>query len=151
MPVESNGTLGIPSITGRPTVVILDHCGFRPMFSINVVSFSRNVVLRGLLFSLNSVPKPRMLSVRTVYVLSSYEADIVKPLMYFFSCSGCHGLADPAGASLKRKIPRGSGNRVPRFRLTKKTNNNTPFKINAKLDASIFSRTVLKERFPPEA
>jgi len=83
--------------------------------------------------------------------LSSYEADIVKPLMYFFSCSGCHGLADPAGASLKRKIPRGSGNRVPRFRLTKKTNNNTPFKINAKLDASIFSRTVLKERFPPEA
>jgi hypothetical protein len=85
------------------------------------------------------------------YVSSSYEADIVKPLMYFFSCSGCHGLADPAGASLKRKIPRGSGNRVPRFRLTKKTNNNTPFKINAKLDASIFSRTVLKERFPPEA
>jgi len=34
---------------------------------------------------------------------------------------------------------------------SKKTNNNTPLKINAKLDASIFSRTVLKERFPPEA
>jgi len=25
-----------------------------------------------------------MLSVRAVYVLSSYEADFVKPLMYFF-------------------------------------------------------------------
>jgi hypothetical protein len=109
------------------------------------------VVLRDPLFSSNVVPKMRILSVRTVYVLRSYEADVVKPLMYFFSCSGCHGLADPAGASLKRKIPRGSGNRVPRFRLTKKTNNNTPLKINAKLDASIFSRTVLKERFPPEA
>src|ERR1700746_1632675 len=41
------------------------------LFSSNVVSFSRNVVLRGLLFSLNSVLKPRMLSVRAVYVLSS--------------------------------------------------------------------------------
>src|SRR5208337_4834170 len=41
------------------------------LFSNNVVSFSRNVVLRELLFSLNSVSKPRMLSVRTVYVLSS--------------------------------------------------------------------------------
>jgi len=51
------------------------------LFSINVVSFSRNVVLRDLLFSLNSVSKPRMLSVRTVYVLSSYEVDVVKPLM----------------------------------------------------------------------
>jgi len=121
------------------------------LFSNNVVSFSRNVVLSGPSFSLNVVWKRAMFSVRADYVLSSYEADIVKPLMYFFSCSGCHGLADPAGASLKRKIPRGSGNRVPRFRLTKKTNNNTPFKINAKLDASIFSRTVLKERFPPEA
>ena len=42
------------------------------------------------------------------YVLSSYEADVVKPLIYFFY-SGCHGeLAGPVGASLKRKIPRGS-------------------------------------------
>ena len=41
------------------------------LFSTNVVSFSRNVVLRGLLFSLNSVSKPRMLSVRADYVLSS--------------------------------------------------------------------------------
>jgi len=40
------------------------------LFSSNVVSFSRNVVLRGLLFSLNSVLKPRMLSVRADYVLS---------------------------------------------------------------------------------
>ena len=54
------------------------------LFSLNVVSFSRDVVLRVLLFSLNSVLKPRMLSVRADYVLSSYEADIVKPLMYFF-------------------------------------------------------------------
>jgi hypothetical protein len=41
------------------------------LFSINVVSFSRNVVLRDPLFSLNSVSKLRMLSVRAVYVLSS--------------------------------------------------------------------------------
>ena len=41
------------------------------LFSINVVSFSRNVVLRRLLFSRNSVSKPRMLSVRADYVLSS--------------------------------------------------------------------------------
>jgi hypothetical protein len=54
------------------------------LFSINVVSFSRNVVLRGLLFSRNSVSNPRMLSVRAVYVLSSYEADVVKPLIKFF-------------------------------------------------------------------
>jgi hypothetical protein len=60
------------------------------LFSNNVVSFSRNVVLGELLFSLNSVPKPRMLSVRGVYVLSSYEADVVKALMQIFY-SGCHG------------------------------------------------------------
>src|ERR1700730_996500 len=41
------------------------------LFSNNVVSFSRNVVLRVLLFSLNSVLKPRMLSVRADYVLNS--------------------------------------------------------------------------------
>ena len=40
--------------------------------SINVVSFSRNVVLSGLSFSLNSVSQPRMLLVRAVYVLSGY-------------------------------------------------------------------------------
>jgi hypothetical protein len=33
------------------------------LFSLNVVSFSRNLVLRGSLFSLNSVSNPRMLSV----------------------------------------------------------------------------------------
>jgi hypothetical protein len=54
------------------------------LFSINVVSFSRNVVLRGLLFSLKVVWKRAMFSVRGDYVLSSYEADFVKPLMYFF-------------------------------------------------------------------
>src|SRR5208282_6836666 len=48
------------------------------LFSINVVSFSRNVVLRGLLFSLNSVSKPRMLSVRTVYVFSSLHLTCFK-------------------------------------------------------------------------
>ena len=41
------------------------------LFSINVVSFSRNVVLKAPLFSLNLVPKTPMLSVRTVYVLGS--------------------------------------------------------------------------------
>jgi len=40
-------------------------------FSPNVVSFSPNVVLRDPLFSLNVVSKPRMLSVRGNYVLSS--------------------------------------------------------------------------------
>src|SRR5438093_1029305 len=43
------------------------------LFSNNVVSFSRNVVLRGLLFSINLVSKPRMLSVRGDYVLSSLQ------------------------------------------------------------------------------
>src|SRR6516165_9865837 len=42
-------------------------------FSPNVVSFSPNVVLRDPLFSLNSVSKPRMLSVRGNYVLSSLQ------------------------------------------------------------------------------
>src|SRR5260370_26914592 len=41
------------------------------LFSNNVVSFSRNVVLRDHLFSVNLVSKPRMLSVRGDYVLSS--------------------------------------------------------------------------------
>src|SRR5271165_3545101 len=41
------------------------------LLSNNVVSFSRNVVLSDPLFSLNSVSKPRMLSVRADYVLSS--------------------------------------------------------------------------------
>jgi hypothetical protein len=54
------------------------------LFSINVVSFSRNVVLRGLLFSNNVFWKRAMLLVRADYVLSSYEADVVKPLMCFF-------------------------------------------------------------------
>src|SRR5271166_4559332 len=42
-------------------------------FPNNVVSFSRNVVLRDHLFLLNSVSKPRMLSVRAVYVLSPLQ------------------------------------------------------------------------------
>jgi hypothetical protein len=41
------------------------------LFSINVVSFSRNVVLRGLLFSNNVFWKRAMLLVRADYVLSS--------------------------------------------------------------------------------
>jgi hypothetical protein len=43
------------------------------------------VVLRGLSFSINVVWKGAMLSVTAAYVLSSYEADVVKPLMCFFS------------------------------------------------------------------
>jgi hypothetical protein len=50
------------------------------LFSINVVSFSRNVVLRDPLFSLNSVSNPRMLSVRTVYVLSSLQLAAMKAI-----------------------------------------------------------------------
>jgi hypothetical protein len=46
------------------------------LFSNNVVSFSRNVVLSGPLFSLNLVLKSRILSVRTVYVLSSLQVEI---------------------------------------------------------------------------
>jgi hypothetical protein len=61
------------------------------LFSLNVVSFSRDVVLRVLLFSLNSVLKPRMLSVRADYVLSSLQlgsatrAPKRKPTLTFFS------------------------------------------------------------------
>jgi hypothetical protein len=59
-----------------------------------------------------------MLSVRADYVLSSYEADVVKPLMCFFY------EAAPVAASRLAVLPeqaqieksqRGSGNRVPRF------------------------------------
>jgi hypothetical protein len=41
-------------------------------------------------------------AVRADYVLSSYEADVVKPLMHFL-VYWLPGLADPAGASLKQK------------------------------------------------
>jgi hypothetical protein len=51
------------------------------LFSNNVVSFSRNVVLRGFLFSLNVVPKPRMLSVRSDYVLSSLHLGIMESII----------------------------------------------------------------------
>ena len=43
------------------------------LISSNVVSFSPNVVLRDPLFSLNSVSKPRMLSVSADYVLSPLQ------------------------------------------------------------------------------
>ena len=43
------------------------------LFSNNVVSFSRNVVLTGPSFSPNVVRKRAMLSVRADYVLSSYS------------------------------------------------------------------------------
>jgi hypothetical protein len=50
------------------------------LFSNNVVSFSRNVVLRDYLFSVNVVRKSRMLSVRAVYVLSSLQVGtVLKP------------------------------------------------------------------------
>jgi hypothetical protein len=60
------------------------------------------------------------------------------------------GVGRSCRSKLKAKNPKGFEERVRQFRLAKKTNNNT-LKIDAKLDASIFSRTVLKERFPPEA
>jgi hypothetical protein len=46
-------------------------------FSSNVVSFSRNVVLSGLSFSVNLIPKPRMLSVRGDYVLRALHLAFV--------------------------------------------------------------------------
>src|SRR5438132_9367217 len=64
------------------------------LFSNNVVSFSRNVVLRDHLFSVNLVSKPRMLSVRGDYVLSSLQLVCThfrgKPTSaaYFFASSG---------------------------------------------------------------
>ena len=48
------------------------------LFSNNVVSFSRNVVLSGRLFSHNVVRKSRMLSVRTDYVLSSLNLAVAQ-------------------------------------------------------------------------
>src|SRR5208337_3926095 len=48
------------------------------LFSNNVVSFSSNVVLSDPLFSLNSVWKPRMLSVRADYVLSSLQLSMLR-------------------------------------------------------------------------
>ena len=46
-------------------------CDVIGQFSINVVTISLNVLLRDLLFSLNMVSKPRMLSVSADYVLGS--------------------------------------------------------------------------------
>ena len=51
------------------------------LFSNNVVSFSSNVVLRDHLFSLNSVSKPRMFSIRAVYVLSSLQLSKIPKLL----------------------------------------------------------------------
>ena len=59
------------------------------LFSINVVSFSRNVVLSDPLFSLNSVSKLRILSVRTVYVLNSLQ--VVPTFTVMFSVTGPAG------------------------------------------------------------
>ena len=50
------------------------------LFSINVVSFSSNVVLRGLLFSLKVVWKRAMFSVRGDYVLSSLQLSLRQAL-----------------------------------------------------------------------
>jgi hypothetical protein len=60
------------------------------------------------------------------------------------------GLAGPAGASLKRKIPRSRSKEFANS-VSEEIEQQYPVKIDAKLEASIFSRTVLKERFPPEA
>ena len=63
---------------GKPAAVSYSHLMWSSpdilgLFSNNVVSFSRNVVLSGPIFSINVVWKPRMLSVRAVYVLSSLQ------------------------------------------------------------------------------
>jgi hypothetical protein len=52
------------------------------LFSNNVVSFSRNVVLRGASFSLNLVLKPRMLSVPADYVLGSLQLVNLVPICF---------------------------------------------------------------------
>jgi hypothetical protein len=57
-------------IPPRPFALMWSSPDVVGLFSINVVSFSRNVVLSGPLFSLNVVWKRAMLSVRIVYVLS---------------------------------------------------------------------------------
>jgi hypothetical protein len=53
-------------------------------FSNNVVSFSNNVVLSGVLFSANVVPKPRMLSGRAIYVLGPLQIVRPFPLAFYF-------------------------------------------------------------------
>ena len=58
------------------------------LFSINVVSFSRNSVPRGSLFSTKVVPKSRILSVRTFYVLSSLQIARLKQKTRRVSPSG---------------------------------------------------------------
>ena len=47
------------------------------LFSIIVVPFSRNVVLNARIFSINLVPKQRMLSVPAIYVLSPLHVWVV--------------------------------------------------------------------------
>ena len=79
----------------------------------NIAAFEKEKFSR---FKIGESLRP---AVRADYVLSSYEADVVKPLLHFSSI-----VAAGAGRSCrsKAKIPMGSG-------LTKKPNNNTPSRL----------------------
>jgi hypothetical protein len=92
----------IPRELREPTVVILDHSGFRiiGLFSNNVVSFSRNVVLRGPLFSANVVPKQRMFLGQAIYVLWPLQIAIEFVLKNPIRATGC---------SIESSVWRGEG------------------------------------------
>src|SRR5271165_4296781 len=75
------------------------------LFSNNVVSFSSNVVLRGPLFSINLVSKPRMLSVRSDYVLSSLQVALGTICTHAPGDSQHAWLIVPSGRKLGNIIP----------------------------------------------
>jgi Tryptophan halogenase len=74
-------------------------------------------------------------AVRGDYVLSSYEADVVKPLMHFSSIVAA-GAGRSCRSKSKAKIPRGSG-------LTKKPTNNTPSRLTPEELFFILYRMIL--------
>jgi hypothetical protein len=86
------------------------------LFSNNVVSFSRYVVLRNHLFSLNSVSKPRTLSVRADYVFRSLQVRLIRavwfsPLDSLPESWLCHGKG--AKATFQSECGLSTGRRLP--------------------------------------
>ena len=84
------------------------------LFSLNVVSFSRNVVLRVLLFSLNSVLKPRMLSVRADYVLSSLQVGTLQASVSHIRAKREH-MARDSIPSIRRCLQRFDSEAMPQI------------------------------------
>ena len=82
-------------------IVVADRRQYRWNFAgkqdANIAVFEKEKFLR---FKIGESLPP---AVRADDVLSSYEADVVKPLVHFSSIGGRRGWHDPAGASLKRK------------------------------------------------